>query len=404
MILKDKKILIGVTGSIAIYKTLDLIRLYIKSGAVVRVLMSESAKKFINPITFEAISQNKVLDENSENWDKNSDYNHIDIAKWADILVIAPASANTINKISCGIADNLLLQTVLACKKKIIIAPAANTNMIENPITIQSINNLKNLGFEVLQTQTKELICKDVGNGAMLEPIDIFQITCKELLKTSYWENRRVVLSGGGTVEKIDDVRYISNFSSGKMASNLATALYYLGADVSLVITRGYENIPKDIDLQIVDSSQTMFLALQDKLALKSLKKSFLFMVAAISDYIPKESFSGKLKKEQLGETWSLELAKNIDILATLNKSEIFAIGFKAEMDKKEAKTNAQNMLKNKNLDAVCLNILDENNSFGSQNNNIELILKDKSFDFSGDKLDISLEILNRFEKEFTNE
>ena len=404
MILKDKKILIGVTGSIAIYKTLDLIRLFIKSGAVVRVLMSESAKKFINPITFEAISQNKVLDENSENWDKNSDYNHIDIAKWADILVIAPASANTINKISCGIADNLLLQTVLACKKKIIIAPAANTNMIENPITIQSINNLKNLGFEVLQTQTKELVCKDVGNGAMLEPIDIFQITCKELLKTSYWENRRVVLSGGGTVEKIDDVRYISNFSSGKMASNLATALYYLGADVSLVITRGYENIPKDIDLQIVDSSQTMFLALQDKLALKSLKKSFLFMVAAISDYIPKESFSGKLKKEKLGETWSLELSKNIDILATLNKSEIYAIGFKAEMDKKEAKSNAQNMLKNKNLDAVCLNILDESNVFGSDTNKIELILKDKSFDFYGNKLDISLEILNRFEKEFTNE
>ncbi|MGJ0456350.1 bifunctional phosphopantothenoylcysteine decarboxylase/phosphopantothenate--cysteine ligase CoaBC [Aliarcobacter cryaerophilus] len=404
MILKDKKILIGVTGSIAIYKTLDLIRLFIKSGAVVRVLMSESAKKFINPITFEAISQNKVLDENSENWDKNSDYNHIDIAKWADILVIAPASANTINKISCGIADNLLLQTVLACKKKIIIAPAANTNMIENLITIQSINNLKNLGFEVLQTQTKELVCKDVGNGAMLEPIDIFQITCRELLKTSYWENRRVVLSGGGTVEKIDDVRYISNFSSGKMASSLAIALYYLGADVSLVITRGYENIPKDIDLQIVDSSQTMFLALQDKLALKSLKKSFLFMVAAISDYIPKESFKGKLKKEQLGETWSLKLSKNIDILATLNKSEIYSIGFKAEMDKKEAKSNAQNMLKNKNLDAVCLNILDESNVFGSDTSKIELILKDKSFDFYGNKLDISLEILNRFEKEFTNE
>ena len=404
MILKDKNILLAVTGSIAIYKSLELIRLFIKAGANVKVILSDGAKKFINPITFEAISQNRVLDESSESWDKSQNYNHIDITKWADILLIAPATANTINKISCGIADNLLLQTVLACKKKIIIAPAANTNMIENPITIQSVNNLKNLGFEVLQTQTKELACKDVGNGAMLEPIDIFHKTCKELLKTSYWENRRVVLSGGGTVEKIDDVRYISNFSSGKMASNLATALYYLGADVSLVITRGYENIPKDIDLQIVDSSQTMFLALQDKLALKSLKKSFLFMVAAISDYIPKESFSGKLKKEQLGETWSLELAKNIDILATLNKSEIYAIGFKAEMDKKEAKTNAQNMLKNKNLDAVCLNILDENNSFGSQNNNIELILKDRSFDFSGDKLDISLEILNRFEKEFTNE
>jgi len=404
VILKDKNILLAVTGSIAIYKSLELIRLFIKAGANVKVILSDGAKKFINPITFEAISQNRVLDESSESWDKSQNYNHIDITKWADILLIAPATANTINKISCGIADNLLLQTVLACKKKIIIAPAANTNMIENPITTKSINNLKNLGFEVLQTQTKELACKDIGNGAMLEPIDIFHKTCKELLKTSYWENRRVVLSGGGTVEKIDDVRYISNFSSGKMASSLATALYYLGADVSLVITRGYENIPKDIDLQIVDSSQTMFLALQDKLALKSLKKSFLFMVAAISDYIPKESFKGKLKKEQLGETWSLKLSKNIDILATLNKSEIYSIGFKAEMDKKEAKTNAQNMLKNKNLDAVCLNILDESNVFGSDTNKIELILKDKSFDFYGNKLDISLEILNRFEKEFTNE
>ncbi|PRM98188.1 bifunctional phosphopantothenoylcysteine decarboxylase/phosphopantothenate--cysteine ligase CoaBC [Aliarcobacter cryaerophilus] len=401
MILKDKKILIGVTGSIAIYKSLELIRLYIKAGANVKVIMSDGAKKFINPITFEAISQNKILDENSENWDKNSDYNHIDITKWADILVIAPASANTINKISCGIADNLLLQTVLACKKKIIIAPAANTNMIENPITIKSINKLKEFGFEVLQTQTKELVCKDVGNGAMLEPIDIFHKTCKELLKTSYWENRRAVLSGGGTIEKIDDVRYISNFSSGKMASSLATALYYLGADVSLVSSRGYENVPYEIDLKVSTSAQQMFENLKLSLESKLDKKSFLFMVAAISDYIPKQKFDGKLKKESLGDNWSLELNKNIDILATLNKSEIYSIGFKAEMDKKEAKTNAQNMLKNKNLDAVCLNILDENNTFGNQNNNIELILKDRSFHFSGDKLDISLNILETLEKEF---
>ena len=127
-------------------------------------------------------------------------------------------------------------------------------------------------------------------------------------------------------------------------------------------------------------------------------------MVAAVSDYIPKEKFEGKLKKEKLGETWILELSKNIDILANLDKKDIFSIGFKAEMDKKEAKSNAQNMLKNKNLDAVCLNILDEANSFGSDTNKIELILKDKSFDFYGNKLNISLEILNRFEKEFTNE
>lgn len=404
MILKDKNILLAVTGSIAIYKSLELIRLFIKAGANVKVILSDGAKKFINPITFEAISQNRVLDESSESWDKSQNYNHIDITKWADILLIAPATANTINKISCGIADNLLLQTVLACKKKIIIAPAANTNMIENPITIQSVNNLKNLGFEVLQTQTKELACKDVGNGAMLEPIDIFHKTCKELLKTSYWENRRAVLSGGGTLEKIDDVRYISNFSSGKMASSLATALYYLGANVTLVSSRGFENIPYEIDLRVSHSSQQMFENLKLALDKKLDKKSFLFMVAAVSDYIPKEKFDGKLKKEKLGETWSLELSKNIDILANLDKKDIFSIGFKAEMDKKEAKSNAQNMLKNKNLDAVCLNILDESNVFGSDTNKIELILKDKSFDFYGNKLNISLEILNRFEKEFTNE
>ena len=404
MILKDKNILLAVTGSIAIYKSLELIRLFIKAGANVKVILSDGAKKFINPITFEAISQNRVLDESSESWDKSQNYNHIDITKWADILLIAPATANTINKISCGIADNLLLQTVLACKKKIIIAPAANTNMIENPITIQSVNNLKNLGFEVLQTQTKELACKDVGNGAMLEPIDIFHKTCKELLKTLYWKNRRAVLSGGGTLEKIDDVRYISNFSSGKMASNLATALYYLGADVTLVSSRGFENIPYEIDLRVSHSSQQMFENLKVALDKKLDKKSFLFMVAAVSDYIPKEKFDGKLKKEKLGETWSLELSKNIDILANLDKKDIFSIGFKAEMDKKEAKSNAQNMLKNKNLDAVCLNILDESNVFGSDTNKIELILKDKSFDFYGNKLNISLEILNRFEKEFTNE
>ncbi|QNM88312.1 bifunctional phosphopantothenoylcysteine decarboxylase/phosphopantothenate--cysteine ligase CoaBC [Aliarcobacter cryaerophilus] len=404
MILKDKNILLAVTGSIAIYKSLELIRLFIKAGANVKVILSDGAKKFINPITFEAISQNKVLDENSESWDKSQNYNHIDITKWADILLIAPATANTINKISCGIADNLLLQTVLACKKKIIIAPAANTNMIENPITIQSVNNLKNLGFEVLQTQTKELACKDVGNGAMLEPIDIFHKTCKELLKTLYWKNRRAVLSGGGTFEKIDDVRYISNFSSGKMASNLATALYYLGADVTLVSSRGFENIPYEIDLRVSHSSQQMFENLKLALDKKLDKKSFLFMVAAVSDYIPKQKVDGKLKKEKLGETWSLELSKNIDILANLDKKDIFSIGFKAEMDKKEAKSNAQNMLKNKNLDAVCLNILDESNVFGSDTNKIELILKDKSFDFYGNKLNISLEILNRFEKEFTNE
>ena len=403
MLLKNKKILVAVAGSIAIYKTLELIRLYIKAGAVVKVIMTESAKKFINPITFEAISQNKVLDESSENWDKNQEYNHIDIGKWSDIFVIAPASANTINKLANGIADNLLLQTALAYPRIKLLSPAANTNMIKNPITQESLRKLKLCNFEIVSTVTKELVCKDVGDGAMAEPADIFDATCRKLLKDEYWINRKVVLSGGGTVEKIDDVRYISNFSSGKMATSLATALYYKGAEVCLVSTRGYENLPKEIQLIKVNSSLEMYENLKKSLSFikkESSKKPYLFMVAAVSDYLPQNSQNGKLKKEKIGTLWNLELEENIDLLKSLPKDGIYSIGFKAEMDETTALNSATSMMEKKNLDAVCLNILNENNNFGSDTNEIELILKNSSFEFKGTKLNISLEILERLGKE----
>lgn len=419
MLLKNKKILVGVTGSIAIYKALDLIRLYIKAGAIVKVIMTESAKKFINPITFEAISQNKVLDESSENWDKAQDYNHIDIGKWSDIFVIAPASANTINALANGLGNNLLLQTALAYPRMKLIAPAANTNMLKNPITQASLKMLKLCNYEIISSQTKELVCKDVGDGAVAEPADIFDVTCKELLKQEYWTNRKVVLSGGGTIEKIDDVRYLSNFSSGKMASNLAKALYYKGADVCLVSSRGYENLPKDIHIIKVESSSEMYEYLVDSIRVAKkgiltkptlmdsstptliLKKPFLFMVAAVSDYVPAYTQNGKLKKELIGTSWHVELKQNMDILKSLDKDGIITIGFKAEMDETTALNSATRMLENKNLDGVCLNILNEENSFGSDNNNIELIFKDNSYEFKGSKLDVSLEILEKLEKEF---
>ena len=412
MLLKNKKILVGVCGSIAIYKTLELIRLYIKAGAQVRVIMTDGAKKFINPITFEAISQNKVLDESSENWDKNQDYNHIDIGKWSDIFVIAPASANTINALANGLGSNLLLQTALAYPRMKLIAPAANTNMLKNPITQASLKMLKLCNYEIISSQTKELVCKDVGDGAMAEPIDIFEATCKELLKEEYWINRKVVISGGGTLEKIDDVRYISNFSSGKMAASLARALYYKGADVCLVASRGYENLPKDIHIIKVDSSNEMYEYLVDSLRVAKkgiltkptlmdsstptliLKKPYLFMVAAVSDYIPSYPQEGKLKKDLIGTSWNLELKQNIDILKSLPKEGIYSIGFKAEMDETTALNSAISMIENKNLDGVCLNIINEENSFGSDNNNIELILKNSSQKFSGSKLDVSINIL----------
>ena len=419
MLLKNKNILVGVTGSIAIYKALDLIRLYVKAGAKVRVIMTDGAKKFINPITFEAISQNKVLDESSENWDKNQDYNHIDIGKWSDIFVIAPASANTINALANGLGNNLLLQTALAYPRMKLIAPAANTNMLKNPITQASLKMLKLCNYEIISSQTKELVCKDVGDGAMAEPADIFDATCRELLKNEYWVNRKVVLSGGGTLEKIDDVRYLSNFSSGKMASSLAKALYYKGADVCLVSTRGYENLPKDIHIIKVESSDEMYEYLVDSLRVAKkgvltkptlmdnstptliMKKPFLFMVAAVSDYVPAFPQDGKLKKELIGTSWTLELKQNMDILKSLDKEGIVTIGFKAEMDETTALNSATRMLENKNLDGVCLNILNEENSFGSENNNIELILKDSSFEFKGTKLDVSLNILEKLEEKF---
>ena len=419
MLLKDKKILVGVTGSIAVYKALELIRLYIKAGAKVKVIMTPAACKFINPITFEAISQNKVLVEDNENWDKSQDYNHIDIGKWSDLFVITPASANTINSIANGLGHNLLLQTALAYPRMKLIAPAANTNMIKNPITQSSLKMLKLCNYEIVDTTSKELVCKDVGDGAMAEVEDIFDATCKELLKDEYWVNRKVVLSGGGTIEKIDDVRYISNFSSGKMASSLAKALYYKGADVCLVSTRGYENLPKDIHIIKVQSSAEMYEYLVDsiRVAKKGIltkptlmddskpeliqKRPYLFMVAAISDYVPSFPQDGKLKKDMIGSSWNLELKQNMDILASLDKKDIVSIGFKAEMDETTALNSATSMIERKKLDGVCLNILNETNSFGSDNNNIELILKNSSYEITGHKLDVSLKILENLQKEF---
>ncbi len=388
-ILKDKKVVIGVTGSIAIYKTLELIRLFIKSGAKVRVVMSESAKEFITPLTFEAISQNVVLLKESESW--ADDNNHIGISKWADLFVVAPASANTINKIALGIADNLLLESILAYSKTIIIAPSANTNMYLNPNTQGSLKKLKVFGHIIVEPQTKLLACNDEGVGAMAEPLEIFYRCARELLNDKFWINRRIVVSGGGTIERIDDVRYISNFSSGKMANALSLALYLRGADVCLVTTKKSSDMPDEIYTIEVESSRQM-----QEMIVKSLevakkgimskpninekeapkliqKKPYLFMAAAVSDFVPTYR-QGKIKKESLGDETTITLKKNIDILSSLNKDGITAIGFKAEIDSDNALISAKNMLKDKNLDAVCLNIIDRENGFGSEENEVDFV------------------------------
>jgi phosphopantothenoylcysteine decarboxylase/phosphopantothenate--cysteine ligase len=414
-LLENKNILIAVTGSIAVYKSLELIRLYKKAGANVKVIMTESAKKFINPLTFETISQNKVLDDTNEDWSTDTINNHIAIGKWAEIFVIAPCTANTINKLSNGLADNIVTQSALAYPGVKLLCPAANTNMIQNPLTKASLKMLKLCNYKLIDTVSKELACRDVGDGAMAEVEDIFHATCKELLKDSYWSDRKVVLNGGGTIEKIDDVRYISNFSSGKMAVNLAQALYYRGADVCLVSSAKCSdtNITGIHTIEVTDSQEmlkfcndALRVAKKGKMSEATLmdnssmqliqKKPYFFGVAAVSDYIPKFPQDGKMKKDDIGEEWNLALKKNIDILDSLDKEGIYCIGFKAEMDHNSAKENALGMLKNKNLDAVCLNILDRNNGFGSENNTLDIIMKEGSSKIdTALKLEISLELLD---------
>jgi phosphopantothenoylcysteine decarboxylase/phosphopantothenate--cysteine ligase len=410
-LLKGKNILLGVTGSIAIYKTPELVRLLTKSGANVKVIMSEAAKKFVTPLTFEALTSNKVLDDTNESW--ATEHNHIKSGEWADLFVIAPATANTIAKLANAIADNILLQTALAYPHVKIIAPAANTNMINNPITKGNLKMLSIANYETVATQTKELACKTTGDGAMAEPLEIFWHCAKALLKDEFWADRRVIVTGGGTLEKIDDVRYLSNFSSGKMASALAAALYCRGADVNLISTKFDNNLPLDLHKIDVQSSDEMLEYLSDsvriakkaKLSKATLmrdeqihliqKKPYLFMAAAISDYVPAFVQNGKLKKETLGQEWDLKLKRNVDILDSIDKSGITTIGFKAEMDDKNAIKNASNMLDNKNIDAVCLNILKDSSSFGTDTNKVEFIFPHKieSIPLS-DKLSVAFEIL----------
>ncbi len=410
-LLENKKILVGITGSISAYKAIELIRHLTKAGADVRVIMTDGAKRFITALTIETLTGNQILDESTENW--HSDHNHIGIGKWADAFVIAPVTANTINKLSNGIADNLLTQTALAYDREKIIAPAANTAMIENPLTQAALKLIKLANYTIIDPQTKELACKTEGNGALAEPMDIFYATCKLLLKEDFWTNRRVIVTGGGTIEKIDDVRFISNFSSGKMASSLVLALYFKGADVCFISSAFPTPLPHDsctIDVQSASEMQE-YLVDSIRIAKKGImtkptlmgdsnpeliqKEPFLFMAAAVADYAPKFVQEGKLKKAMLGETWDIQMASNIDILESIDKTGIKSVGFKAEMDDEVAELNAANMLKTKNLDAVCLNLLQDSKSFGSYDNAITIFTENDTTTLEKtDKLSLSLQLL----------
>jgi len=413
--LAGKFILLGVTGSISAYKSCDLARLFIKAGASVHVVMTPSAERFVSALTFEALTRNPVLTEASESW--SSDLNHIDMGKKCDVFIVAPATANTLNKLSKGIADNILTQTVLAFKGEMLIAPAANTQMLANHYTSGSLKMLGVNDYIIINPQKKLLACGDVGNGALAEPSEIFFEVAKALLKEEFWADRRIVVTGGGTREKIDEVRYISNFSSGKMAKALCLSLYLKGADVCYITTMGNEGLPSDIYTidtedaeEILDyTKDAIRVSKKGKMSKPSMnasdrhliqKEPYLFMVAAIADFTPKFPQEGKLKKSTLGETWNIELKQTTDILSSLDKTDIKTVAFKAEMDSQEGLNNAVNLLTQKRVDAVCYNLLQDATSFGGDENEITFITNDTQVSLGrADKLTLSQKILDEAKK-----
>ena len=375
--LKDAKITLCVSSSISFYKAFEILSLLRRANAKVRVAMSEQTLKFCSPLAFEALSGECVLVGD------NKPLAHIEYAK-CDLMIIAPATANTINKIALGIADNAMLSCILACRAPKLIAPAANTAMLENPATQNSLKVLKERGFVVVSSCEKTLACGDVGKGALASPKDIVLSAARMLGANSRISSinsripsansriSKVIITAGACYEMIDDVRAITNLSSGKMGLALAFAYYLRGFDVTLISSA--QNLPKSMEnlefLSFKSSADLLEILKNKKLA----KDDLLVMAAAISDYIPSQKAKGKIKKS--GANLNLELKENIDILSSLKELKCKKIGFKMEMDEQSALSSAKNMLENKALDAVCLNVLKAQNYFGSEQNEVLFITK----------------------------
>ena len=375
--LKDAKITLCVSSSISFYKAFEILSLLRRANAKVRVAMSEQTLKFCSPLAFEALSGECVLVGD------NKPLAHIEYAK-CDLMIIAPATANTINKIALGIADNAMLSCILACRAPKLIAPAANTAMLENPATQNSLKVLKERGFVVVNSCEKTLACGDVGKGALASPKDIVLSAARMLGANSRISSinsripsansriSKVIITAGACYEMIDDVRAITNLSSGKMGLALAFAYYLRGFDVTLISSA--QNLPKSMEnlefLSFKSSADLLEILKNKKLA----KDDLLVMAAAISDYIPSKKAKGKIKKS--GANLNLELKENIDILSSLKELKCKKIGFKMEMDEQSALSSAKNMLENKALDAVCLNVLKAQNYFGSEQNEVLFITK----------------------------
>ncbi len=363
-----KKILIGITGGISAYKSIFLVRLLIEAGAEVKVVLTPSASDFVSPLVLSVLSKNKVLSsfKNEENeWN-----NHVELGLWADVMIIAPATANTISKLAVGLCDNLLLAIILSARCPVFIAPAMDHDMYLNKITQENIKKLKKNGFLFIDVESGELASGLIGVGRLAEPQKIIN-------KLESFVSDQLPLSGvnclvtaGPTYEKIDPVRFIGNFSSGKMGCCIADELQKQGANVELIIGPSSEKINQNILVDRVVSSQEMY-----NLSLKKFKnKDIIIFSAAVSDFTPKNTISKKIKNKK---SIDISFQKTKDILKQLGsmKKKQILLGFALETDNEFI--NAQKKLQEKNLDAIILNSLnDKGAGFGFDTNKITIIDK----------------------------
>lgn len=370
--LKDKTVVIGVSGGIAVYKTLDVVSRLRKLGVNVNLIMTKSATEFVTPLSFQSLSQNYVVCDMFED-PKTWDVEHISLAKRADVFLIAPATANVIGKIANGIADDMLTTTVMATKAKVLIAPAMNTNMYENPILQRNINTLKELGYNFVEPESGRLACGDTGKGKLASPETIVDEVVKLLSKGQDLKGKSIIVTAGPTVESIDPMRYITNRSTGKMGYSIAKEAIERGADVTLITGPTNLTPPQNLKKLVkIESAKDMYEAVLANLD----ENDVVIKSAAVADYKPKNYSNKKIKKSD--DDLVIELDRNKDIAQEIGKikNNKILVGFAAETN--DLIENASLKIKKKNLDFIVANDLTkEGAGFGVDTNIVKIIDKE---------------------------
>ncbi|RKD28658.1 bifunctional phosphopantothenoylcysteine decarboxylase/phosphopantothenate--cysteine ligase CoaBC [Lacrimispora algidixylanolytica] len=371
--LKGKNIILGVTGSIAAYKIASLASMLMKQGCNVHVMMSQNATNFINPITFETLTGNKCL---VDTFDRNFQYSveHVSLAKLADVVMVAPASANVIAKLAHGMADDMLTTTILACKCKKIISPAMNTNMFENPIVQDNLRICASYGMEIIDPAVGYLACGDTGAGKMPDPEVLYDYIEREVACQKDLSGKKILITAGPTIEAIDPVRFISNHSTGKMGYAIAKAAYLRGAEVTIVTGKTDTKNPPFAKVIEIKSAKEMFEAVKDCYG----DQDAIIKAAAVADYRPKTAGTEKTKKTD-GDM-SIELERTDDILLWLGKHRKdgqFLCGF--SMETQNMLENSRKKLDKKNIDMIVANNLKMAGAgFGTDTNIVTIITREK--------------------------